>query len=118
MNIQLRDLQKDICDFFKQPFPKKSVRLKVCEKMYEDLMDHPFQDATGEEIVATVFFEDTTDPFFYDLIDRKSLKYSLEEEIEWELEISRGNTCLTFKDWLRDKIKLRAVAPDWPMFDQ
>ena len=84
--IQLRHLQKDLCVFFKQPFPKKNARLKVYDKIYEDFMDYPFEDAVGEEIVATVFFQDTTNPYFYDLFDRKSFKYSLEQEIEWELD--------------------------------
>ncbi len=70
-----------------------------------------------EEILATVFFEDTTDSYFYDLFDRK-LKYTLEEEVEWELEVSRGTTCSPFKDWLKNRIELQAVVPDWPHFDQ
>ena len=118
-NIQLRDIQKDLCEFFKKSWPKKQANVKVNDTTYDDFNEYPFEDVIGEDIEATVTFEDTTDPYFYDLIDRKSLKYTVEDEMQWELETTRGDTCLTLQEWMKDKtIRLQAVVPEWPMFDQ
>jgi hypothetical protein len=104
--IQLRDVQQDLCSFFKQSFPKKMAKVKVYNRTYDDFMEYPLEDAIGEEIEATVTFEDTKDPYFYDVIDRKTFKCSLEEEIQWEKETGNGETCLTFREWLRSRNEL------------
>ena len=116
--IQLRDLQQSLCTFFQQPFPKKLAKIQVYDKTYDDFMDYPFENVIGEEIEVTVTFEDTTDPYFYDMMDRLTMKYSIEDEMEWELETTQGDTCLTFKEWMKAKSEFQAVVPQWPPFDQ
>lgn len=106
--IQLRDLQKDLCQCFKQPFPKKLAKLTVYDKTYDAFTDYPFENVIGEEIEAVeieavVAFENTTDPYFYDVADRAHMKYTIEDEVQWESETERGETCLTFKEWMRSK---------------
>ena len=101
--IQLRDLQKDLCQCFKQPFPQKLAKLTVYDKTYDDFIAYPFEDVIGEESEAVVAFENTTDPYFYDVADRVHMKYTIEDEVEWESETACGDTCLTFKAWMRSK---------------
>ena len=112
---QLRDVQKDLCDSFKERFPKKLASLKVYDKTYDDFMDCPFEDVLGEQIEVLVTFQDTKDPYFYDLIDRKMMKYTIEEEMEWEFQTARGETCLTFVEWLKAKNAhpLSEAIPEW-----
>ena len=102
--IQLREVQQALCSFFKQSFPKKLAKVKVYEKIYHDFEDYFLEDVIGEEIEVNVVFEDNnTDPYFYDVIDRRGVKCTIEDEIQWELETTRGDTCLTLAEWLRSK---------------
>ena len=112
-SIQLRDLQKDLCSFFKERFPKKLAKVQVYDKIYDEFMDYPFEEVIGEEIAVSVTFEDTTDPYFYDLQDRRGLKYTIEDEMEWEFHTARGDICLTFAEWLKAKTEQPLSIPNW-----
>lgn len=113
--IQLRYLQMGLCQCFKQPFPEKLAKVKVYDKTYDEFMDYPFENVIGEEIEAMVTFENTTDPYFYDVADRIHMKYSIQDEVEWEAEAACGETCLTFEDWMRSKTQRappQAIVPE------
>lgn len=109
--FQLRDLQKDLCKCFKQRFPKKLAKLTVYDKTYDEFLACPFENVIGEEIEAVVAFENTTDPYFYDVADRVHMKYTIEDEVEWESETARGETCLTFGAWMRSKAQ-QTIVPE------
>ena len=116
--VQLRDLQMGLCRYFKQPFPKKLAKVKVYDKTYDEFMDYPFENVIGEEIEAMVAFEDTTDLYFYDVADHIHMKYTIQDEIEWEAETACGETCLTFEDWMRSQTQrasLQAIVPEYPL---
>ena len=104
--ISMRDLQKGICSFFNESFPKKAAKLKVYGKTYDDFGNYPFEDVIGEDVNAIVDFEDTTDPYFYDVQDRLLLKCTLADEIQWEDEVENELTTLALKDWLLAKKQL------------
>lgn len=61
--------------------------------------------------VVNVDFSPTDDPYFYDYADRRTPKYSLEDEELWESEVDRGITDKTYKDWLSAR---RAVGGPHP----
>jgi len=94
---QLKDVQQNVCAFFKQAFPKKLAKLKVYSKIYDEFQQYPFEDVIGDDILVSVTFEDTRDLYFYDLMDRTSFKHTLRDEVEYEDLLSRGGTFLTFK---------------------
>ena len=114
---QLKDLQQTLCVFFNKPFPKKLAKVKVYSKIYDEFQEYPFGDVLGEEIQVSVTFEDTTNPYFYDLMDRVALKYTIGDEVEYEDLLSRGETRLTFKQWLKSKCERPLPAiPEYPNF--
>jgi len=111
--IQLRDIQQDICSLFRQSFPKKMAKVKVYDKMYDDFADYPFEDVIGEVIECTITFVDSKDPYFYDVIDRQYLKYTIEQELRWEKEKANGETCLTLREWLTPYVQLPMNLPSF-----
>ena len=114
---QLKDIQQTLCTFFKQPFPQKLAKVKIHSKVYDEFQEYPFEDVIGEDIQASVTFQNTTDPYFYDLVDRTSLKYTIGDEVEYEDLLSRGETFLTFKQWLKSKCERPLPAiPEYPNF--
>ena len=80
------------------------AKVKVYDKVYSDFGDYFLEEVIGEKIEVDVTFEDNkTDPYFYDVIDRNLLKCTLEEEIQFEMEVARGDTCLTLAEWIKFK---------------
>ena len=111
--IQLRDMQPALCSFFKQSFPRKIAKVKVYDKIYDDFGDYFLQEVIGEEIKVEVLFQDNiTDPYFYDILDRQSLKYTIEDELEWEDAKDKGDTCLKFAEWMKSKTCYKISSDD------
>ena len=98
----LRSLQKEICQLFGQPFPKMMAAVRVDGERFDDFGDMPFR-AVQDGAQVEVEFEQTTDPYFYDLADRTQHRGTIEEEILWETERAEGTTLLSFKDWLSER---------------
>jgi len=79
-NLPLRECQQDICKRFKKSFP----RFKAClvfqgpagPRVYNDFIQYPFRKCPPSD-EATVVFEETDDPYFYDLRDRRGTKKSV-----------------------------------------
>ena len=114
---RLKDVQQNVCTFFKQAFPKKLAKLKVYSKIYDEFQQYPFEDVIGDDIVVSVTFEDTRDLYFYDLMDRTSLKHTIGDEVEYEDLLFRGETFLNFKQWLKSKCERPLPAiPEYPNF--
>ena len=82
----LRDLQQQLCRYYKEPFPSMLAKVTVLDKEFCDYMDMPFSrldEDEGAEIQVQVAFEKNIDePFWHDWADRRAMKYTLEEEIE------------------------------------
>ena len=80
------------------------AKVKVYDKVYSDFEDYFLEEVIGEKIEVDVTFEDNkTDPYFYDIIDNNLLKCTLEEEMQFEMEAARGDTCLTLAEWIKFK---------------
>ena len=65
---------------------------------------------------AVVSFQATDNPYYYDLLDRRSLmsKITLEEEMQWESEREQGITDRSLADWF----SARSDAPFDVAFEQ
>ncbi len=108
-NICLRDLQKDLLALYKQRFPKMMATLEVHGNVFDGFEESPFVAVQGEQVEATVSFQENKyDPFFYDWIDRREKKTSLEDEMQWEDEKENGITDLALDDWICAR---RSAAP-------
>ena len=121
-NICLRDLQRDLCRLYRQRFPKMLAVLEVQGNLFDDFDESPFVAVQGEQVEAAVSFqENKCDPYFFDWIDRREQKTSLEEEMQWEEERESGTTDLTLEDWMcarRSAAQIghieAASLPPWP----
>ena len=70
-NVELRHLQKGLCNAFHERFPLMSASLTNCEgRNYDDFADTPFTDAEPNETYE-VAFELTRDMFWFDWADRR-----------------------------------------------
>ena len=121
-NICLRDLQKDLLALYKQRFPKMMATLEVHGNVFDGFEESPFVAVQGEQVEATVSFQENKyDPFFYDWIDRREKKTSLEDEMQWEDEKENGITDLALDDWIcarrsaaqTEQIDVTSLPP-WP----
>ena len=121
-NICLRDLQKDLRALYKQRFPKMMATLEVHGNVFDGFEESPFVAVQGEQVEATVSFQENKyDPFFYDWIDRREKKTSLEDEMQWEDEKENGITDLALDDWIcarrsaaqTEQIDVTSLPP-WP----
>ena len=70
----LRDLQPEICKAFRVPFPMNAASLVVGEQVYDSFCQQPFNGESGEQVTATVLFEQTTDMFWFDKLFRNSTR--------------------------------------------
>ncbi len=121
-NICLRDLQRNLCALYKQHFPKMIAILEVQGDIFDGFHQSPFVAAYGEQVEATVSFQENRfDPFFYDWIDRREKKISLEEEMRWEEEKESGTTDLSLDDWICARRSAAQIGqidlaslPPWP----
>lgn len=116
-NACLRDVQKDLCSLFGQRFPKMLAKVTVLDDEFDMFHDTPFAGTDGDNVEATVSFEENvSDPYFYDLADRRMPKA---QQIEWEIEVENGSTSLDFPEWLRQRrapVKPKvdvALVPPW-----
>ena len=66
----LREMQLLLCRICRKSFPAMKATLIVGENVYDEFMQVPFQDCSGS-VEATVTFNRTDDPYFYDLRDRR-----------------------------------------------
>jgi len=81
-NLSLRECQQDICKLFRKAFP----RFKAClvfqgpagPRVYDEFIQHPFRKCPPSDEAAVVF-EETDDPYFYDLRDRRGKKEDVGE---------------------------------------
>ena len=69
----LRELQLLLCKICRKSFPAMKAPLIVGETVYDEFIQVPFQDCSGS-VEATVTFNRTDDPYFYDLRDRRQKK--------------------------------------------
>ena len=111
----LRSLQKQLCELFGQRFPKMMDAVRIGGEKFDDFGDKPFGDVQDGATVE-VLFERTTDPFFYDLIDRTQRCGTIEEEILWETERVGGTTLLSYKEWLREQRRSLEAFAEIPLF--
>ena len=80
-SASLGDVQKAICMQFGQAFPKRAATLVVNGRQYDEFIQKPFLHYEESTVVNAVF-DNTRDPFFYDLRDRRrGSKMTLEEEM-------------------------------------
>ena len=70
-STSLRDLQSLLCKLFRQRFPATMATLVIGECLYDEFIEVPFQTCTTGSVDANVVFSPTTDPYFYDLRDRR-----------------------------------------------
>jgi len=112
-DADLRSLQEELCRLFGKPFPKMTATVRVNGESFDDFQDTPFRALDPGSLVE-VGFEQTTDPYFYDLIDRTQRPGTIEEEILWETERAGGTTLLAFKDWLTER-KRPSISLATPM---
>ena len=63
-------VQRKICGLFYQRFPTLKASFVIGDRCFDEFLHKPFFDC-DDNIVACVVFEETDDPFFYDLIQRK-----------------------------------------------
>ena len=69
-DTSLRDMQLLLCKLFRQRHPAMKAKLVVGTFVYDDFIEIPFKNLTGS-VDANVVFSPTTDPYFYDLRDRR-----------------------------------------------
>ena len=111
----LRSLQKQLCELFGQRFPKMMAAIRIGGERFDEFGDKPFGNVQDGETVE-VEFEQTTDPFFYDLADRTQRCGTIEEEILWETERADGTTLLSYKEWLRERRRALEAFAEIPLF--
>ena len=111
----LRSLQKQLCQLFGESFPKMKAVVRIGGERFDEFGDKPFGNVQDGEIVE-VEFEQTTDPFFYDLADRTQRCGTIEEEILWETERVGGTTLLSYKEWLRERRRALEAFAEIPLF--
>ena len=80
--VQLRDMQKALCQAFKQRFPSTMASVTVNGKEFDEFQNQPFKEGAADGCV--VKFKPTDDPYFYDLADRKE-KVKLDEQTQPQL---------------------------------
>ena len=69
--VELRHVQKDLCNAFKERFPLMCANLTDPDgQMFHDFDDMPFKDAEPNRVYE-VTFELTRDMFWFDWADRK-----------------------------------------------
>ena len=68
-------------------------------------------------IEVQVRFTQTDDPYFYDLRDRRPEKFTIFDELQWEYEVEKGLTDMSFEEWLRAKKEALSVASQLPWED-
>ena len=116
----LREVQKQICSVYRQPFPKNKCVLVVDGVRYEDFIEKPFEDVP-ELALCTVQFHVTDDPYFYDFMDRKGSKLTLGEELQIEDAVARRRASSEFgRAPVRpaEELRTRRRSSDAPGFSQ
>jgi hypothetical protein len=76
-------------------------------------MMHVCDQAATDAVVA---FQATDNPYYYDVLDRRSPQITLETEMQWENEKELGITDLTLADWFSarsDALFDVAFEPPW-----
>ena len=69
--VELRHVQKSLCNAFHERFPLMSATLTNSEgRVFDDFNDTPFKEAEANEIYE-VAFELTRDIFWFDWADRR-----------------------------------------------
>ena len=106
-DAQLRYVQQELCGLFRRRFPATKASIRTSKATYDSFADQPFLSCEDGERVEVIFSE-TDDPFFYDLADRRAPKITIEQEIEWDMQIAANQTTLSLEDWIRDR---RGVPP-------
>ena len=96
----LRDVQKLLCRVFRQRFPAMKAILTIDGVTYDQFYKFPVfvQDA-----ICIVHFIETDDPFFYDLADRKGIKPTWQEEVEYDDAVAAGDTISDLEGWVSKK---------------
>ena len=117
--VFLRDIQYELCGLFRRRFPSMMASVRTENKTYDSFGDQPFIECSDGDNIE-VIFSDTSDPFFFDLEDRRAPKITIEDEIEWDRQIAADETTMSLTEWVRSR---RALPPppadEWelPAFD-
>ena len=64
-----------------------------------------------QDVICTVHFIDTDDPYFYDAADRKGIKPTLQEEVEYDDAVAAGDTISDLEGWVSKKRLDASVMP-------
>eukprot|EP00973_Karenia_brevis_P065758 9139390-Karenia_brevis.AAC.3 len=118
----LRDLQPCLCAKFNARFPAMQANLEVGGRMFNDFDDMPFAhfwyscqcenplcdpkaaSTCAKKLEACVTFErNTTNPFWFDWIDRRAPKITLAEEVAYDKAAELGETNLSLRAWLQER---------------
>jgi hypothetical protein len=118
---QLRDMQKALCKAFGRRFPAEMAVISTADgKQFEGFETSPFREVPVgvTEVLASVEFLPTDDPYFYDFDDRRrrsslSLNASLEDEIGWEEAKKNGSFSGNLDTWMRIHKEKQVMTPAW-----
>jgi len=69
-NMPLGKAQKALCKIFRQPFPKMKAAVEINGDVFDEFIQEPFSEC-GEGDIVLARFDQTDDPFMYDLFDRR-----------------------------------------------
>ena len=97
----LRNMQMQLCSAFGKGFAQNAALLCVGEKAFRDFGDVPLRTILEYGTVQVIFEKQTTDPYFFDYLDRRrASNITLEEECLWEHSVSVGETELSLDEWV------------------
>ena len=101
----LGDVQQRLCRLYRKTFPMMKAVLIVDDTTFDEFMQKPFVNY-DEGTNFDVEFYQTDDPHYYDVADRVVPKITLEEELQYEDEVNRGempeDTCI--KSWVSSSV--------------
>ena len=95
----LADVQQTLCRMFRKTFPMMKATLALEDHIFDEFIDKPFATCDGG-VTFEVAFAPTDDPFFYDWMDRRAPKVTLEDEIAYDEAVSSGEAVEDLRAWL------------------
>lgn len=89
-NTQLRDVQAALCKMFRQRFPSTMAVVLIDGVAFTSFQARPFVAcAEGQEVL--VHFQQSDDPFFYDLADRRGPRATVEDQFLFDAAVAGGD---------------------------
>jgi hypothetical protein len=90
-DVHLRDVQSELCRLFRQRFPTTMAVVFIDGTTFDGFQTQPFAACSdGQEVL--VHFQQTDDPFFFDLADRRGPRATVEDQFHFEAAVDAGDT--------------------------